>query len=231
MFPIRDSIRASRAPVVTIAIIAVSVIVFGWQVSQGPDMDLAVMRYALVPGRLVASFAGHGAPVVQLSTIFTSMFLHGDVLHLFGNMWFLWIFGDNVEDRLGRLGFLGFYLTCGVAAAASQVLMDPTTAVPMVGASGAIAGVLGAYMRLYPSARVLAVLPIFILYFIEVRAVVFLGLWFVLQVVSSFYGEGGVAWWAHIAGFATGLALSFLAPRRAVLYRPTDPRLRRQRYR
>lgn len=213
MFPIRDSIRPRRFPWVTVVLIAANLAAFVWQVQLGAALEPFVVRHAVVPARLTGALVTGGLPTQGL-TIFTSMFLHGDLLHFCGNMWFLWIFGDNVEDRLGRLGFVAFYLACGAAAALSQVAFAPDSAVPMIGASGAIAGVLGAYLRLYPSARVLALVPIFLfIQFVEVPAVVFLGLWFALQILSSFVGSAGVAWWAHIAGFVAGLLLSLLASR------------------
>jgi membrane associated rhomboid family serine protease len=233
MFPIRDNIHPRRTPVVTWALIALNVAVFAWQVSLGADLEPTVMRLALVPTRLLGALAGQAPVLPQVGTVFTSMFLHGDILHLLGNMWFLWIFGDNVEDRFGRLGYLAFYFACGAVAAAAQVRMAPDSDLPMIGASGAIAGVLGAYLRFYPSARVLTLVPIFFfVQFIEVPAVVFLGLWFLLQFVSNALGDSGVAWWAHIAGFAAGIAFSFLvrgaaAPQR----RAPDPRVRVRRVR
>ncbi len=227
MFPIRDSIRARRAPVVTVLLIVLNIVGFVLEMERGADVEVFVTRYGVVPARL--AWAAETGRWLEMGTVFSSMFLHGDVLHLLGNTWFLWIFGDNVEDRFGRVGFFAFYLACGVAAAAAQVAMDPASTVPMIGASGAIAGVLGAYMRLYPGARVLAVVPFFILYFIEVRALVFLGVWFGVQLLSSWLGAGGVAWWAHIAGFAAGLAVALFVPQRAVTPRPPHPRVRRRR--
>jgi hypothetical protein len=143
-------------------------------------------------------------------------------------MWFLWIFGDNVEDRLGRIRFALFYLACGCAAAVFQVWMAPWSAVPIVGASGAIAGVLGAYIRLFPSARVLTVVP-FVFWFFELRAVFFLGFWFLLQLASTLLGEGGVAWWAHIAGFGTGFLFALFVRPVRIEWEPQDPRVLRRR--
>jgi membrane associated rhomboid family serine protease len=223
MFPLRDSIRARRFPVVTVALIVLNVVGFVLEVQGG--MERIVGTWGLVPATLVHGL-GDGHPTAILP-VATSMFLHGDLLHLLGNLWFLWIFGDNVEDRFGRLGYVGFYLTCGVVAAVSQVVADPTSSIPMVGASGAIAGVLGAYMWLFPGARVLTAVPLFIfIQLIEIRALVFLGIWFVIQLVSSFLGYGGVAWWAHIAGFVAGLLLSFLVGASAP--RSPRPRVRRR---
>ncbi len=228
MIPIRDDIRPSRAPVVTVLLIVLNVAVFGWQMGLGAGTEAAVIRLAVVPDRLVAAITA-GLWFPQVGTVFTSMFLHGDLLHLLGNVWFLWIFGDNVEDRLGRLGFAGFYLLCGGAAAMSQVAAVPDSGVPMIGASGAIAGVLGAYLRFYPRARVLTVVPIFVfLHFMDIPALAFLGIWFVIQVMSSALGYAGVAWWAHMAGFAVGLVIALLVPTRPHAPRPPDPRVRRR---
>lgn len=208
MFPLRDDVLSSRFPAMTVLLVVVNVLVFGFEVFGASGFEDLIVRWGLVPARL-AEASTLGALLGQSATVFTSMFLHGDPLHLLGNMWFLWIFGDNIEDRLGRLPFLGFYLACGVAAAVSQVLLGPDSSLPMVGASGAIAGVLGAYLRLFPGARVLTLVPIFFfIQFIEIPAVLFLGLWFVTQIVSSILGVSGVAWWAHVFGFLTGLLLS-----------------------
>jgi membrane associated rhomboid family serine protease len=195
---------------VTIAIIAANAGVFVVQASlDGPAAQAAVLAHGVVPARFLGAVHQPAAAVPELATIVTSMFMHGSILHLLGNMWFLWIFGDNVEDRAGRGAFLVFYLCAGVAAALSQIVLSPHSAIPVVGASGAIAGVLGGYMFLYPRARVLALVPIFILVrIIELPAVWFLGLWFGLQVVSSLLGGGGVAWYAHIFGFVAGFLMA-----------------------
>lgn len=233
MIPIRDSLRSRRVPVVTLALILANVGVFAAQV-LATDTGLPV-EHALVPARLYASLGGpigsgvdvRGAPR-EVFTVLSAMFMHGGLGHLLGNMWFLWIFGDNVEDRFGRSGFLGFYLIAGVAAAASQFAAEPTSAIPMIGASGAVAGVLGAYLRLYPRARVLTVIPVFVfLHFTELPAALFLVFWFAVQIVSSLLSVAGVAWWAHIAGFVVGLLLSFAAPGGTPApRRPAPPRRR-----
>ncbi|MFZ5477708.1 MAG: rhomboid family intramembrane serine protease [Myxococcota bacterium] len=224
MIPIRDSLRSRRFPIVTVGLIAANLAAFVHEMMLGPAaLQPFVVEHAVVPARLLAGVAAGGLGAAQQGlTILSSMFLHGDLLHFLGNMWFLWIFGDNVEDRFGRVGYAVFYVIAGVIAAMSQVLFAPGSEVPMIGASGAVAGVLGAYARFYPGARVLAVVPIFVfLQWTELPALFFLGLWFLLQVVSSVSGAVGVAWWAHIAGFVAGLALSFLAKERAQLeYRP-----------
>jgi membrane associated rhomboid family serine protease len=160
--------------------------------------------------------------VERFLPLFTSMFLHGGWLHLGGNMLYLWIFGDNVEDDLGHVRFLVFYLACGLAAALTQIYIHPTSKIPMVGASGAVAGVLGGYLLLFPQARVLALIPIlFFFQIVELPAALFLVFWFLMQffngaiaITGSPYLTGGVAWWAHIGGFIGGVALAFLIPKR-----------------
>lgn len=214
MIPLRDSLRARRFPLVTVGIVVLNVAAFLWEIGVGGVERPAVVSWAVVPSQLVPAVSGNGLALREGATALTAMFLHGDLWHLLGNMWFLWIFGDNVEDRTGRGGFVAFYLVCGLVATAAQVAMEPTSQLPMLGASGAVAGVLGAYLRLYPRARVLTLIPIFIfLQFAELPAVGFLGLWFVVQLVSSWLGVGGVAWWAHIAGFLVGLVLSLFLGR------------------
>jgi membrane associated rhomboid family serine protease len=206
MIPLRDVIPSRTVPVVTIGLIAANALVFLFQLSL-PDRSLRALfyTYGLVP----AAFAW--------PTLFTSMFLHAGWLHIIANMWFLWIFGDNVEDRMGHGRYLVFYLLCGVAAALGQSVIDPESSKPMVGASGAIAGVMGAYFVLYPRSRILTLLPIFFfIQIVEVPAVVFLGLWFAFQLfsgvgsVAAHSQVGGVAVWAHVAGFVFGLIGVFL---------------------
>jgi membrane associated rhomboid family serine protease len=201
MIPLRDIIPSRTTPVVTVSLIALNAMVFLYQLSLGPQVETFVLYYGLVP----AAFSW--------ITVVTSMFLHGGFLHVAGNMLYLWIFGDNVEDRMGHGRFLVFYLLCGAAAALAQTITDPQSVVPMVGASGAIAGVMGAYFVLYPRSRILTLVPIFFfIQLIEVPAIFFLGIWFVMQFLSGVgsiatsTGEpaGGIAFWAHVAGFAAG---------------------------
>ncbi len=204
-------------PVVTWTLIAVNLVVFLFELGQTPEgLRLLFETRGLVPARL-AQVGRYGG----LSTLLTSTFLHAGFFHLLSNMWVLWIFGDNVEDRLGPARYLGFYLGCGVAAGAIHALFDPASMVPTVGASGAIAGVLGAYFMLYPTARVLTLVPIVIWpVFIEVPAYVFLGIWFLSQLLSGGLAiagaaSTGIAWWAHIGGFVVGvLAYRLLLGRR-----------------
>ena len=218
MIPLSDENRTSRTPVVSYSLLGAIVLAFLWQLQAG---DAAVYAFGLIPARLV-----HGALLPpQLdwapawATVFTSMFLHGGWMHLGGNLLYLWIFGDNVEDALGRGRFVAFYLLCGVAAALVQTVSETTSIVPMIGASGAISGVLGAYLRLFPHAQVRVLVPLFIVFYtIRVPAWVVLGLWFLFQLASSAMiqpGQGGVAFFAHIGGFLSGLILvGLLMPRR-----------------
>jgi membrane associated rhomboid family serine protease len=208
MFPIRDHNPSQRTPYVTYALIAANVLVFLLYLPLlGDEARLAAFfdRWALTPARFTAG--------ADSFTLLTYMFLHGGLLHLGGNMLFLWIFGDNLEDSFGHLGFLAFYLACGVAAALAQVLPDPGSRVPMVGASGAIAGVMGGYLLLFPRARVdVLVILIVILRMIALPAWVMLGFWFALQAVNSYasfgLAEGGVAHLAHTGGFIAGALLT-----------------------
>ena len=228
MFPYRDDNPTLRTPVVTIGVIALNTAV--WVLVQGMGADPALTRsvceLGLIPGELLhripagtAVPLGPGASCVvgYGATWFTplsSMFLHGSWFHLIGNMWFLWLFGNNVEDSMGRVRYVMFYLLSGLGAAATQTLLSPTSAVPMVGASGAISGVMGAYVILYPTVQVhmLVVLVVFITR-IVVPAYLMLGYWFLLQLVqgtATLGSTGGVAFWAHVGGFVAGAGLIFL---------------------
>jgi membrane associated rhomboid family serine protease len=202
MIPLRDVIPSRTTPVVTIALIAANSLVFLYQFALGARVEAFVLHWGLVP----AAFSW--------STVVTSMFLHGGLVHFGGNMLYLWIFGDNVEDRMGHGRFTCFYLLCGAAAALAQTITNPESAVPMIGASGAIAGVMGAYFVLYPHSRILTLVPIFfVIQLVEVPAIFFLGIWFLMQFLSGVgsiataAGEpgGGIAFWAHVAGFAAGI--------------------------
>ena len=210
MIPLRDINPTRSAPVVTYALIAINVAVFLYQAALDPVAgQQLVMRFGMVPHDLTEA-----AHLPSVTTPFTSMFLHGGWLHLIFNMWFLHIFGDNVEDALGRFRFVFFYVTTGLAAALAQTLADPSSTVPMVGASGAISGVLGAYIRMYPGARIVALIPFFIIMLVrELPAGFFIVFWFVGQLVSAgslgpaSAGTGGVAFFAHIGGFIAGIVL------------------------
>lgn len=203
MIPLKDVIPSRTTPAVTLALVAVNGLVFLLQLTLAPaDLERMIDTFGLVPARF------------SMASLVTSMFVHGSLGHVAGNLLYLWIFGDNVEDRLGHGRFLAFYLIAGVAAALAQTAMNPVSTVPMVGASGAIAGVMGGYFVLYPHSRVLTLFP-FPLMLFEVPALFFLGLWFVMQFVSGLGSlaaagsslPGGVAFWAHVAGFVAGVVL------------------------
>ncbi len=209
MIPIRDENPTRRFPLLTIVLLVINVAVFAYEVSL-PDAALIELidRWALNPARLVADPL---SPEILL-TLLTAMFLHGGWLHLGGNMLYLWIFGNNIEDRLGRMRFLAFYLGSGVAASLAHVAIDGPRDIPLLGASGAIAGVLGAYLLLFPRAQVVVLIPIFfIIELAKVPAAFVIGFWFLMQVaqgvgsISPGATTGGVAWWAHVGGFVAGL--------------------------
>lgn len=254
MIPIRDDIPSSITPVVNYAMIGICAAVFLLQLSQGDHVDRFIEKYGMIPARVTApdkpvmvkeqGFVSDGRfvrPVIVQReaaappfhpwiTIFTCIFLHGGWMHFLGNMLFLYIYGDNVEDRLGHIGYLIFYVGMGVAASLSHFLTDPNSVVPTIGASGAIAGVMGAYILLYPHARVLTIIPIFyFLEFFEFPAWLLIGVWFVTQLFSGTAAitggaVGGVAWWAHIGGFVAGAALTF-GLRSAGLLKPAKARV------
>ncbi|HEX9860985.1 MAG TPA: rhomboid family intramembrane serine protease [Nitrospirota bacterium] len=212
MIPFKDDNPAKTVPYVTVGLIATNLFVFSYMLMLGDrGSDAFVMEYSVVPARLFPDISGMN--LAGLVTPFSSMFMHGGFLHIAGNMLYLWIFGDNIEDALGHFGYLVFYLGCGVAAVMLHSLMNPGSTLPMLGASGAVAGVLGAYMVLYPKARVWTVL--FFVFFwqvVKLPAVLVIGLWILLQVLSGVgtLGSetgGGVAWFAHIGGFIAGLVL------------------------
>ena len=217
MIPLRDTIPSRRVPVLTWILIASNILVFLWQVFD-PGSQKTMLSLALVPARLFPHAHGGSAAHPALAPLVTSMFLHGSWFHLLGNMLFLFIFGDNVEDAFGPLPYLVFYLASGVASAICQALAAPASHTPVVGASGAIAGVLGAYFVLYPHARIVTLIPIFIFFqIVEIPAFFFLLFWFLLQFASGAIslhtadaGGGGVAWWAHVGGFAVGLGVGIL---------------------
>ena len=250
MIPLKDDIPPRRTPGVNYVLIAACSFVFFLQLSGARGL---VERYGMVPARLT----GDGAPIERVEerivrtergpirqrvsrtlpeaavapalTLLTCMFLHGGWLHFLGNMWFLHIFGDNVEDRFGHLGFLAFYLAAGVAASVAHLLANPDSTVPTIGASGAIAGVMGAYLLLYPRAMVLTLIPIF--FFVDIvvlPAALFLGVWFLLQFFQGVLAVGaaatGVAWWAHIGGFAAGLAVAWALRESGTLAPPVRQR-------
>lgn len=232
MIPLKDINRTRTFPAITLFLIAVNAAVFVYQLSlgSGPVLTGFFYQFGLVPRALLSIGYWQEAGILPgLAPLFTSMFLHGGWMHFLGNMLYLWVFGDNVEDWLGWLRFLLFYLVCGLLAALLQMAVHPGSPIPMIGASGAISGVLAAYLVLFPGARVLTFVPIlFFFYLVRLPALIFLGLWFLLQffngAVSLTAGDlsmGGTAWWAHIGGFVAGLVLILKARksrRRQFLY-------------
>jgi membrane associated rhomboid family serine protease len=257
VIPYRDENETVRTPVITFAFIAINALV--WFLVQGAGaaqpLLASVCNLGLIPGELTGSATpgtamplGEGLACIvdpgrAPEHVFTSMFLHGGWMHLIGNMWFLWLFGNNVEDSMGRGRFIGFYLLCGIGAAAAQVLADPSSIVPMVGASGAISGVMGAYVVLYPRVRVFTLVPLgFFITSFALPAWVMLGYWMLLQVFGGLAGPqgegGGVAFWAHVGGFVAGVVLiklfarrEYIAEHQARHWRPRHMGMERSRWR
>ncbi|MCS7079623.1 MAG: rhomboid family intramembrane serine protease [Chloracidobacterium sp.] len=238
MIPVRDDIPSSRIPFVNITLIVVNVVVFLFELALTErQLRLFFYEFAVQPYEYLLYFSPYNHGRIELTDLvvplFTSMFMHGGWMHIIGNMLYLWIFGDNVEDRMGHVKYLVFYLLCGVLASGAHILSDPTSRIPSLGASGAIAGVLGAYICLYPHARVLVLIPVLLFFFTaEVPAWIFLGVW-ILQNFASGVATlgvetaqgGGTAWWAHIGGFVVGAILVWafarrIPPRRVVYYYP-----------
>ena len=219
MVPLHDNNPTRTTPVVTYALIALNVVVFLYQIGLSePELNGFYHLYAMVPEELTASFEGInvGQPVPEWLTLFSSQFLHGGFMHIGGNMLFLWIFGNNIEDRLGHIRYIIFYLACGALAALAQWFFSTQSGVPSLGASGAIAGVMGAYIIRFPQAQILTLLPLFIfITTVRIPAVFFLGFWFVQQAISgvaslgvtSDVETGGIAYWAHAGGFVFGVVL------------------------
>ena len=228
MIPLRDSSTKRRFTPINTLLILTNLAVFAYEISLGGQVEGFVRSYAMIPAQVGASlevFRGPpdapGAGLQPMLTLVTSMFVHGGVLHVAGNMLYLFIFGAGVEWRLGSLRFLGFYLASGIAAALATIAIAPQSEIPVIGASGAIAGVLGPYFIFYPRGRITTILPVFIfIQVIEVPAVIYLLLWFAVQLYAGLMGgsqgapAGGVAWWAHIGGFLFGIALGPLLARR-----------------
>ncbi len=222
MIPLRDANPTRRTPFVTLAILAACLIAFAWELGRlaadgMAGLDAFVVEWGVVPADLLAAWDSGVRLVDEAATLVTSQFLHGGWLHLLGNMLYLWIFGNNIEDRLGRLGFLVFYLVGGIAAGLTQVAIDPSSEVPMIGASGAIAATLGAYLVLYPRARITSLVFLGFFYqLIDVPAIIVLAFWIVLQLIDGVASlgvsgvNGGVAVFAHIGGFAFGVLVAIL---------------------
>ena len=240
MIPLKDDAPRVSTPYVNVALIVLNTLAFLYELSLGGRNQQFVQVFGVVPVRLSIVLFQNGyvpwnlvsqlgtrfvPPMAAILPIFTSMFLHGSWLHLIFNMWALWIFGDNVEDRLGHTWYLVFYLICGIAAALFHTLLNADSVIPTVGASGAIAGVMGAYFLLYPRARVLTLVPLFFVFFVWLPAWVVLGYWFVAQFLSGAAtaiahtgNSAGIAFWAHVGGFLAGMLLVKLFPARARRY-------------
>jgi membrane associated rhomboid family serine protease len=231
MFPVQTTVPLRNPPVVTWALIALNCVVFLYQISLSePELQLFLSRFALIPARYFAPDAPGSLSVLDYLPFVTNMFLHGGWLHLILNMWTLWLFGRTVEDRFGSARYLLFYLLCGAVASTTHALVNATSEIPALGASGAIAGVLGCYMRMFPLSRVVVMIPIlFFPFFFELPAIVFTGLWFLVQVMQGTAdlfappGGAGVAWWAHIGGFIAGFLLTPLLQQSKRAHRPFYP--------
>jgi len=212
MIPISDENPASRTPLVNWAILATCIAAFLWQLSLGPDGEATIRSLGFTPRDFFRRGFGGDAEAGPWLTLVTSMFLHGGLMHIGGNMLYLWIFGNNIEDALGHARFLVFYLICGVAAALAQAVSEPETTIPMIGASGAISGVLGAYVMIYPRARITVIIPLGVLiYPTKISSIYVVGFWFIMQLVSAALSEPGapgVAWLAHVGGFVAGILLT-----------------------
>jgi len=215
MIPLRDANPSHSFPFVTVGLIAANTLIFFYEMGLGPALNRFILSYGFVPA--VYFHLSHNEPwnlPARFLPMVTSMFLHGGLMHLIGNMWTLWIFGDNVEERLGRGRYLLYYLVCGLAACYLHYLTGPRSGVPVVGASGAIAGVMGGYFVLFPRARIVTLVPIFIfLQIMTLPAVFFLAFWFFIQLLNGTVASaasfgGGVAWWAHVGGFIAGALMT-----------------------
>ncbi|HTR81606.1 MAG TPA: rhomboid family intramembrane serine protease [Bacteroidota bacterium] len=213
MIPIRDTVRSARFPVITVSLIAANVAVFIFELSLGQKLEDFTTAWGMSPAAIHVDLMRHHYAAAA-APFFSSMFLHGGWIHLLGNMLYLWVFGDNVEDKLGHQRFLFLYIFCGITGGVAHAYMNPGSAIPVIGASGAIAGILGGYLLLFPKARILTLVPIiFFFTFIELPALLFLGVWFLMQFFSGYLSlasdvavnNGDVAWWAHVGGFATGM--------------------------
>jgi hypothetical protein len=229
MIPLKDNIPSSTFPFVNISLIFINIAVFFYEVSLGPYLERLIFHFGVIPSKFLFLLSSQTFnPLATFLPLFTSLFLHGGWLHVIGNMLYLWIFGDNVEDRLGHFRYLFFYLLCGIGAGMSHIITQASSHIPTIGASGAIAGVMGAYFVLFPKARVITLVPIFFfIQLIEIPAFFFLVFWFFIQLFSGTFSlgsselvTGGIAFWAHIGGFICGIILLFfLKKRRRVRYR------------
>lgn len=224
LLPLYDENPTNSFPLFNFFLIAVNVLIFFWEISIGPQaLQQVIANYGFVPKNLTDAVTAGRLMDPAYITIFTSMFLHGGFVHIFGNMLYLWIFGNNVEDRFGHIRYLLFYIFAGIAGVLGQTLIDPYSTIPGIGASGAIAGVLGGYLLMFPKARVVTIIPIFFfLQLIRLPAVIVLGFWIFVQFISGVASitqapqqVGGVAWFAHIGGFLGGVLLTLLLPKKS----------------
>lgn len=229
MFPLRDNVPSQSTPWVTWLIIAINVMIYGYQTTL-PQQEVVAFfhQYGFIPSSLTNALAqGIGLHLLPFSTpLVSSLFIHGSWLHVISNMWSMWLFGDNVEDSVGHIRFFLFYLAGGLVASMTHFAVNPVSTLPTVGASGAIAAVMGAYLFMFPLARIRTLVPLFFIpLFLNIPAIVFIGMWFISQVFSGLYTfvtplpEGGVAWWAHVGGFVFGLLLIPLIRKKKWQYR------------
>ncbi|MBW1812918.1 MAG: rhomboid family intramembrane serine protease [Deltaproteobacteria bacterium] len=210
MIPLRDNIPSKNVPIVNTIIIGINIVIYLAELTQGESLTSFIYMYGLVPARYsIPEITAYFSIGQQLFSFISFMFLHGSFLHILGNMWMLYIFGDNIEGRLGAFRYLIFYLLCGMASGCSHLFFNLHSTAPVIGASGSIAGVMGAYFLLYPNAKILSLVPVlFIPFFFEIPAFIFLGFWFVLQFFNAALSHGSssvIAWWAHIGGFLFGM--------------------------
>lgn len=216
MIPLRDKAKARRLPLITVLLITVNIYVFVKEVFLGPKLHGMIYRFAVIPSAYLHPQTWTAAQLASNGiSLLSSLFLHGGWLHLLGNMWYLWIFGDNVEAKIGHFRFLIFYLLCGLIGNLAHIFINSSSNTPLLGASGCIAGVLGAYLLLFPGAKILTLLPVLVFWtVIEIPAFFFLAIWLLIQFLNGFFvlagyreSAGNVAWWAHIGGFAGGFLL------------------------
>ncbi len=213
MFPLRDNIPSRSICIITILLIILNLYIYYQEILLSDALLTKIIkRYGLIPARLTAITAQGSLDFSPYVTLISNLFLHGGWMHVLGNMWYMWVFADNVEDWLGHFRFIIFYLACGVIANITHIVLDPSSTIPTIGASGAVSGILGAYLVLYPKAKVKTLVPIFVfLSIFEIPAVIFLGLWFIFQLFSgtaALHSSGSnIAWWAHIGGFIGGMIL------------------------
>jgi membrane associated rhomboid family serine protease len=218
MFPLRDTIPSQTFPFVTLSLILINLLIFLYEVSLGAQLNSFIYTFGVIPLNYTTTLLTDPIKIIPfIPPLFTSIFLHGGWMHVISNMWYLWIFGDNIEDKTGHFRFLIFYLSCGILATIAHIFINPTSEIPTIGASGAIAGVMGAYILLFPRSKITTLIFLFIfIQIVEIRAIFFLGFWIVIQVISGMFSvgltgqSGGVAWWAHIGGFLSGVLLVFI---------------------